>query len=84
MKPTQRVRLKQLFESRPNVKIPLWPDIANLCIMQYNRVISELKKIEGMDIKNYTEPVDGQKHSYYIYTPCETQKEMFSIDNTGK
>ncbi len=81
MKLTQRVRLKQLFESRPGQWISL-RDILDLRMSQFGARILELRR-SGMNISNRVKIVDGQHHSCYCYTPQETQKEMFSIDNVG-
>ncbi len=76
MKPTQRVRMRELFESKPNVWIPL-PEIAELRIMQYGRVISEIRhglrdKLhpdfwleKPMDIQNMTRFVGGITCSWF-------------------
>ncbi len=76
MKPTQRQRLRELFKSRPMQWIPL-PEIADMRIMQYGRVISELRKIEKMDIPNRTEFKDGVQRSWFMWIPeAKVQKEM--------
>ena len=72
----QRERLKQLFISRPNTWIPLYPDIMTMFISAYNRCIKELRA-EGMTIINRIEKTNGSKHSYYKYVKPEVPKEDF-------
>lgn len=62
---TQRQRLKNLFESRPNEWIPL-PDILRMNIAQYGARIKELRD-EGMNIENTSRFVEGARHSWFRY-----------------
>jgi hypothetical protein len=62
---TQKDRIKELFESRPNEWITL-PEIMALHIAQYNARIKELRGI-GMAIENHWDFVDGIKHSWFRY-----------------
>ena len=90
MHKTQRQRLKELFESRPNQEIPL-NEIADLRIMQYGRVIMELRNgdiqndVPRMDIKNRTKFIDGVNHSWFKYIPSSraTQGDFYTSPLMG-
>lgn len=82
MKTSQRARLRALFEERPLQWISL-REIMDMRIGQYNSRLLDLRRA-GMNIVNKCKIVDGRQHSCYLYTPQETQKEMFAIDNAGK
>jgi len=71
---SQRERLMCLFRNRPYEEIPL-PEILRLGIAQYNARIKELRE-EGKDIQNWTEWVDGEKHSWFVYRPSEKQLNL--------
>lgn len=46
-------------------------------IMQYGRVISELRKIEHMKIENRTQFKDGTQYSWFRWIPeMKVQREM--------
>jgi hypothetical protein len=68
-KPTQLERLRNLFERREGMWIPL-PDILRTGCAQYNVRLMELRndKHRPMNIVNRIEVVDGVKHSFYKYT----------------
>jgi len=68
---SQRDRMRILFKSRPRQQISL-TEILDLRIAQYNRVISELKKFEHMDIQNISKFKDGVHLSWYCYTPTSS------------
>ena len=66
----QREKMRMLFESRPNQKIPLW-EITRIAA-QYNARISELRKDEDnpMNIVNHYEGTfEGVKHTSFEYLP---------------
>ena len=75
MKMTQKSRLRNLFKARPGQEIPL-PEIADMRIMQYNRVVKELQH-EGMDIKNRTQFINGVNCSWFTFLPNRTRQESF-------
>jgi hypothetical protein len=60
-----REKILELFEARPNERIPL-PTILRLGVAQYNSRILELRRA-GYIIDNETEYVDGVKHSWFIF-----------------
>lgn len=62
---TQVQRLKELFESRPNQRIPL-PEILSMGISQYGARIFELRQ-EGMPIVNEGVTVDGIRKTWFTY-----------------
>jgi len=66
-KAAQKQRIRNLFEARPNQKINLY-EILDLQprIAAYRARISELRG-KGLHIENYTEFVQGVRHSWYIY-----------------
>lgn len=67
---TQRLRMRRLFEDRPNQWIPLY-DVFVIA-KQYNARIKELRE-EGMEIVNKTKFVNGQKHSWFKYVETKTE-----------
>lgn len=60
---TQQQRILNLLKSRPNEWVPL-PQILDLHIAQYGTRIKELRA-SGHDIKNKTEWIAGEKHSWF-------------------
>lgn len=64
-RPTQKERLRELFERRPNEWISL-PDILYMGIAQYGARILELRR-EGMNIENRVQEINGERHSWFIY-----------------
>ena len=77
MKTTQRKRLRELFESRPEQWVPL-PTILEMRIAQFGARILELRRA-GMNISNRVKIVNGQHCSCYMYKPeTKVQKEMFA------
>jgi len=84
MKQTQRSRLKQFFMFHRNKWIKV-NDIANLSprILQYNRVIGELRKIEGMTIEQEDHWVEGVNHSVYKYISHEPGQLLFKEDKVN-
>ena len=63
---SKEYRLKDLFKSRPGEWIPL-PEILNLNIAQYGRVIHGLRHKDLMNIENKKEYIDGETHSWFRY-----------------
>ncbi len=83
MKITQKDRLRALFTNRPSIEIPL-TEIADMRIMQYGRVIGELRR-EGMDIKNRTQFINGVNCSWFTYTPgAAAYKKQEEFNYAGK
>jgi hypothetical protein len=68
-RPTQLERLRNLFERREGMWIPL-PEILKTGCAQYNVRLMELRndKHHPMNIVNRIEVIDGVKHSFYRYT----------------
>lgn len=62
----QRELIKQLFKAQPKIWIPL-PEIMRYAA-QYNARIKELRD-SGMYIQNKTKTVNGEKHSWFLYSP---------------
>ncbi len=78
-RPTQKQALKELFESRPNVWIPVY-EIQKAAGFQYNARIYDLRR-EGMTIKQRDERIDGYVHSWYMYETIvhdKTGQEIFA------
>ncbi|MDD5086074.1 MAG: hypothetical protein PHE61_08625 [Candidatus Omnitrophica bacterium] len=83
-RPTQLEKLRNLFERRAGLWIPLPEIIAQTHIMQYNARIHELKypteaHRKPMNIINKTERVEGVVHSFYKYVEDERngQRRLF-------
>ena len=60
----QRKTMRELFESKPNVKIPLY-ELMKIAA-QYNARIHELRA-EGMHIRNHIQIVRGERRTWYEY-----------------
>lgn len=82
MKLSQKDRLRNLFESRRGQWIPL-PEIADMRIMQYGRVVHEIRR-EGLNIENKTQFINGVQHSWFRYVPCAAAyKKQEKFDFSG-
>ena len=76
MRQTQRERLKQFFKFYRN----RWIGVNQILemrphIAQYNRVIGELRKIEGMTIEQRDNRVKGENRSQLRYLPTGVRPE---------
>ena len=60
---TQREKILAILRERAYAWVPL-PDILALGIAQYNARIYELRR-DGYRIENKTQPVNGQRRSWY-------------------
>ena len=67
MKATQRQKLLELLQSRPNQWIPL-PEIMRLGLAQYNARILELRH-SGYKIENKIQDIEGIRHSWFKLVP---------------
>lgn len=62
----QKENMRRLFESRPNQRIPLY-EVMRIAA-QYNARIHDLR-LDGMNIVNHVQVVNGTKHSWFEYRP---------------
>ena len=75
---SQKERLKNFFQARPNQWINL-PEILNLRISQYGARILELRR-EGFHIENKIIGVsERQKHTAFRYVPTPEIQLTFSL-----